>query len=155
MINSDIIKHIGEFNIKVIQNGEVVEEVDFTNLITNAYLDELAKVVQGQTTDLEIKYLAIGDDNTTPTATDTNLGNELFRKQVTSQDKTGTGEVTTIFVVIDSEAVFEWQEIGVFAGSTATASADTGVLISRVLYNRDKTNLEELQVTRKELYRRA
>ena len=151
----DVASHLGKFNLVIKENGVIVEEVDFTNLITNAYLDELAKIPQGQTPDLEIKYVAIGTGTTTPTVTDTTLETEIFRKQVTSQSKTGTGEVTTIFVIIDSEAVATWGEIGIFASSTATASADSGVLISRVLYTRNKTALEEIQITRKDIFGRA
>lgn len=151
----DVASHLGQFNLKVIKNGVVIEEIDFTNLITNAYLDELTKVPMGLTPDFEIKYIAIGTDNTTPTVTDTQLGNEIFRKQVTSKSKTGTGEVTTIFVIIDSEAVAQWEEIGIFVGSSATTSANSGVLASRVLYSRNKTALEEVQATRKDIFGRA
>lgn len=154
MINEKT-NHLGKYNLIVRENGIIIEDIDFTNLITNAYLDELAKVPQGIAPDFEIKYVAIGTDNTTPTVTDTTLGTEIFRKQVTSQDKTGTGEVTTIFVIFDSEAVANWQEIGIFVGSTATGSADSGVLASRVLYSRNKTALEEIQITRKDIFGRA
>ncbi|RLD20497.1 MAG: hypothetical protein DRI69_06170 [Bacteroidetes bacterium] len=43
----------------------------------NAALDELIKVLQGQSTDLEIKYLALGTSNTPVTDSDTQLGNEM------------------------------------------------------------------------------
>ena len=151
----DVIGHLGQYNIKVIQDGEVVEEVDFTNLITNAYLDELAKIPQGIAPDFELKYIAIGTGSTAPSVTDTQLETEIFRKQVTSQSKTGTGKVTTIFVIIDSEAVATWGEIGIFVGSTATGTVNSGVLASRVLYSRSKTSLEEIQITRKDIFGRA
>ena len=40
------------------------------------------------------------------------------------------------------------QEIGIFAGSSATATKDSGILVSRILWAYSKTGSEELNFTR-------
>ncbi len=144
----DYISNSGKYHIEVFENGELKEEDFFNNLITDLYLDELSKVVRGVTPDLQIMYVAIGTGTATPSASDTQLGTEVYRRQVTLQSKTGTGQVSTTFVIPAADAVFEWQEIGIYAGSSATATLNSGTLISRVLYNRNKTILEEININR-------
>lgn len=140
----------GFWKIKVIDKNtkEVLEETEIKNRIMNTALDELLKVLQGQTTDLEIKYMALGTSNTAVTNSQTQLGSEIFRTGISSQTKTDTGELTTVFIVLDIEAVAQIEEIGIFGGSTATGTVNTGTLISRILWSRDKTNSEEIQFTR-------
>lgn len=124
------------------------------NLITNGGLDLLVASLAG--TDAEIKYVAVGSDATAPTVDDTVLGAEEFRKQVTAQTTIGTGIVNTSCVILPAEATgFTIAEIGWFAGADATASADSGVLIARVLYSKTKTNLESLQIDRADVLTRS
>jgi len=111
-------------------------------------LDELIKVLQGTSTDLEIKYLALGTDSTAITDTDAALGTEVFRVALTDITKSGTGELTSLAVVLDNEAVATIEEIGLFAGAAAGAGADSGTLVSRILWHRVKSASEELQFTR-------
>jgi len=134
----------GTYKIKV--NDE--EELVIHNRITNAALDEMIKVVQGQTPNLQIKFLALGTSNSAVTDTDTQLGSEIFRTQFASSTKTATGELTSIAVVLESEAVGNIKEIGVFGGTGATATANSGTLISRILWSREKTSSDEIQFTR-------
>jgi hypothetical protein len=118
------------------------------NRVMNAALDELLKPLQGIAPNLEIKYLALGTSSTAITDTDTKLGAEIFRTQFTTKTKTGTGQLTSVAVVLDSEAVAIVEEIGVFGGSGATAAANSGTLISRILWHRNKTANEQIQFTR-------
>ena len=141
----------GKFDIYV--NGKL--EASISNRLMNAVLDDLAECYQGTAPDLEIKYLALGTGNTAVTNSDTTLDTEIFRTPVTSQTKTGTGAVQTDFVVLDSEAVASIEEVGIFGGASATASADTGVLISRILWSKVKTNSEELNIVRTDTISRA
>ena len=138
---------IWNIQIKNKDTGQI-EETQIKNRVMNAALDELLKVLQGDTTDLEIKYLALGTSNTAVTDTQTQLGTEIFRTQLQSSSKTGTGELTSLFIVLDSEAVGQIEEIGIFGGSSASASANSGTLISRILWSRNKTASEEIQFTR-------
>lgn len=139
----------GIWNIKIIDKlrGEV-SETTIKNRVMNTAIDEFLKVLQGTATDMQVKYLALGTGNTAITDNDTKLANEIFRTQVTSSTKTGTGELTTLAIVLDNEAIGNLEEIGIFGGTTATATKDTGKLISRILWSKVKSGTEELQFTR-------
>jgi hypothetical protein len=140
----------GLWKIKVIDSKtrEVIEETEVKNRIMNLALDELLKVLEGDATDMELKYMALGTDDTPLTNNDLTLGTEIFRTPPISQNKTGTGELTTVFTVLDSEAVGNIEEIGIFGGTGAGAGVDTGLMISRILWKRTKTNSEEIQFSR-------
>jgi len=148
--------YLGKWTIKVTDKvtGEVTEET-IKNRIMDAALDELIKVLNGDAVDMGIAYIALGTGNTAITNTDTVLDTEIFRTAAVSKTKTSTGELTSIFIVLDSEAVATIEEIGIFGGSTATASADTGTLISRILWHKVKSNSEEIQFTRTDRIVRA
>ena len=130
--------------------GRLKERVRFKNLITTVGLNLIRNALAGTLatiTDAEVRYIAVGDDNTAPALTDTVLGNEVFRKARTSYT-VGAGLLTTIWYIAPAEAVGAIEEMGWFCGPTATAAADSGSMLSRVLYSRVKTNLESIKVTR-------
>ena len=101
MINEKI-GWAGKWFIRVIDKNtrEILEETEIHNRIMNAALDEMAKVLLGQSTDLEIKYMALGTGNTAITDTDTTLDTEIFRTADQSLSSTGTGQVTSLFIVL-------------------------------------------------------
>lgn len=139
----------GNIKIKALgKNQEVIQEWDINNLITSAGKNLLAEALRNSTLDVEIKYVALGNDSTAPTTSDTTLGNEIFRKIVTSQVGAGTGVTKTTCYVAPDEAVAQIEEIGFFAGSSASATTDSGVLYARILFSRNKTSLEALQIER-------
>jgi len=131
--------HTGIFRIfekNIFKDNKFRQIDEIHNLITNICLESEAKIFMNVSPNLAIKYLAIGDDNTAVAATDTTLTNEVFRTSFVSQLYTTTGIVTTEFYITDSDANGEdIQELGIFAGNTATAIADTGRLISHVLWS--------------------
>jgi hypothetical protein len=133
----------GSFIIKTKDSEEIIK-----NRIMDSALSELIKVLQGLPTDLELLYLAVGTDNTAVTDNDTQLGNEIFRTQFTSSSITNTGELTSLAIILESEAIGTIEEIGIFAGSGASALANSGILVSRILWNRIKTSADEIQFTR-------
>jgi hypothetical protein len=95
-----------------------------------------------------IKYVALGTSSTTPTAADTKLGNEVFRKAVTSYVNGTTGEILVNMYLAPGDAIgTSIQEIGFFGGNAATSSFNTGVLLAHGLYTHTKTNLESIQFT--------
>ena len=138
----------GKWKITVMENGRIIEETEIKNRIMDVALDELLKSLQGVSPDLEIKYMALGTSNTAVTNTQTQLDTEIFRTAPVSQAVTGTGELTTGFIVLDTESVGLIEEIGIFGGSLASVSANSGTLISRILWSRNKTASEEIQFTR-------
>ena len=97
----------GNINIKSFdKNGNLVQEDKLKNLITTAGKNLLAQALRESDTDCEIKFIGIGSDNTAVTTGDTALGNETFRKAVTSQVAGGGAGVTiTNLYVAPEEAV--------------------------------------------------
>lgn len=139
MINE---KWSGKFVIQTKDGTEVVN-----NRVMEAALSGIVKALSGDS-DVQIKYLALGTSEDPITDSDTQLGTEIFRTLVSNQELTGIGELTTDFVVLDAEAVGNIREMGIFGGSTATSTANSGTLISRILWSRDKTNSEEINIKR-------
>jgi len=80
--------------------------------------------------------------------TQSTLDNEVFRAPFLTKARTGIGESTAIALITDTDYDGPIEEIGVFAGSGASGSVDTGLMISRVLWSYTKTATEELQFTR-------
>jgi hypothetical protein len=140
--------YLGYYQIKVVKDGKVVSDEVVKNRIMDTVLSQLIGAMKASAPDLEIKYLALGDSSTAVTDTDTQLGNEVFRTAYTTRTDGVTGELKHNFVVLDNEAVGTINEIGIFGGSTATSTANSGTLISRILWSRTKTPSEEIQFIR-------
>jgi len=139
----------GTLKIKAFdKDGNLVDEQNLKNLITSAGKNLLAEALRNNVIDCEIKYIGIGSDNTAPSTADTTLGNETFRKAVTSQIAGGTGITITNLYVAPEEAVGTIEEIGFFSGSSASATTDSGIMFARVLYSRTKTAVESIQIER-------
>jgi hypothetical protein len=122
--------------------GRIVERETFPNLIVNTGLNLMRDALGGYVTDAQIHYVAIGTSATAPAVTDTQL--------VTSRSNTvGTGQVQTIMWLGPADSVGTViAEVGWFAGNTAGAGANTGVLVAHVLYSHTHTNQESIQFTR-------
>lgn len=145
----------GTFQI-VIETPTRRKTIQLKNFITDTGLNYIRDLLDGSINPpTEIRYIAFGSSNTTPVASDTKLGNEFFRKQVTKQELPGTGQVASTVYIAPYEANQQIEEIGVFAGPDATAAKDSGVLIARVLWSHLKTELESLQIVRTDTISRA
>ena len=92
-----------------------------------------------------IQYMAWGSDNTAPAIGQTTLVAETNRQIMTSKTAGATGILVCMVYLAPATAVGAIKELGWFAGSTA---ATTGTMISRILYSRNKTALESLQIER-------
>lgn len=150
MLNKN--KHIGQFKI-IVKNSktkEIIKEEIINNRIMDAALSEIIKGYTSTAPDIAIKYIAIGTGDTAITDTDTTLDTEVFRKLYTIPPTlTDLGTVETKFDIIDTEAQVLIKELGIFGGSTASATPDSGVLISRILWDFNKTPTDlELEITR-------
>jgi hypothetical protein len=159
LMEQSILGWLGKFDIEIVnEKGEVIRRDSFKNLITNGALNTLRDVLEGSATDIEIKYFALGtDDGTTLPldANNTSLGSEQFRKLVTKQTKPSTGVLESTVNINATEAVFNIREIGVFGGSSATSTLNSGTMIARVFYTLDKTNLESVNIVRTDTIGRA
>ena len=144
-------------NIKVTVfdlEGNIIDVQEFKNLLTNVGLNMMRDGLYGPggAQDLEIKYLAIGSDNTAPAVGQTQLVVETFRKARTSQSKPGTGQQRYVQYIDPTEAIGVIEELGWFAGAAAGAGVNSGIMVSRVLYSRVKTSLESLQIERTDTF---
>jgi len=146
--------YMGQFIITAKYKDGTEETETIYNRVTDKYLNAAINILDGITPDYEIKYFAIGDNASAVTDNPVSLGNEIFRTPVLTSNNNATGQFTTTFTILDSEAVFTWQEVGVFCGSAATATLNTGNCLTRILYNKVKTTLQEISITRVDKIRR-
>lgn len=137
----------------------LTERYEWHNQICDTGRNLIADILGARTTTgLNISYVALGSDNGTITpvaTTNTQLGAEQFRKAYTSSARSATGANQTIGYIAPNEACssggtgtnFTINEIGWFAGA-ATSTANSGILVARILYTRAKAQTESLQITR-------
>ena len=148
-------------NIKVIAvdlHGNVKDIVQTHNVVTNNALDLFSEALRGaDVSNLEINWFAVGTGSATggdaPSASDTSLNNEVFRKNITYQAG-GTNRMTTITVLAPAEANVNITELGWF-GANATSTLNSGTMIARVAYTRAKNSGESLQVNRQDTFAEA
>jgi len=141
------IKIDGLYKMFSIKNGVKQQVGEEHNIITDACLNRVASTFICCTLSFYfgIDWLAIGDDNTPVASTDTTLGNELFRTQYVS--RSNTDNVTKgDFYVTDTDFSGDIEELGIFGGLTASTTADSGGLLSHVLWDYTKSSSEELVV---------
>lgn len=91
-------------------------------------------------------YFAIGTGNSTPTASQTKLDAEAFRKAVTSfTNGASVGELLANGYLAPTDTVGTViAEVGLFAGNSATTSANSGKMIGRALYSHTKSSTESI-----------
>ena len=129
-------------------DGSVKEVKILKNQIKNGWLNAFRDAMLGVDIDFEVKYLSWGSSNVVNDRAQTQLGAEFGRKQVTSRSATGTGEILTTVYISPQEAVEETiEELAWWAGD-ATDTPNSGLMIGRILYHRDKTNLESIEIER-------
>lgn len=116
-------------------------------MITNIGLNTLRDTLYN-----EINYIAVGDSDAI-IENPTQLGNEIFRTPITNRSKTGIGVSEVMTSILDTDGNMTIREIGIFAGGTE--AANSGTLISRMLWKRDKTNSETIQINRVDTIRRG
>ena len=147
----------GYFDIKVYRKGKLFKHDIIKNIITDVALNKEIEILLGNAPDMEINYMAFGTDNTTPAPSDTTLGSESARFQpTTSFTRIGVGEtIGSIFLVSSDLVGVAIKEIGVFCGSAATSTTDTGTMLSRILWSFDKTVNDEVEITRTDTVERG
>lgn len=116
-------------------------------MITNEGINKLRDVLHD-----DINYIAVGS-SAAIIENPTQLGAEIFRAQITNRDKTGIGITEAMTSLLDSDGSLAIREIGIFANGTELANS--GVLISRMLWTRDKTAAETIQINRIDTIRRG
>lgn len=143
----------GSFKIEArdAETNELLWVKEYKNLLTSVSRLYRSQMLRGTYTfgnnALKINYFALGTGTTTPSVNDTQLAAEAFRKQVT-QRLALVFDVQTTCSIGASEANFHIYEIGVFCGDSATSTANSGTLLSRVLVDIDKNSNMVLNIVR-------
>jgi hypothetical protein len=138
----------GVYNFYSIKNGKKKQIDEKHNLVMTDVHYRIARAFLGYSLSLyyEIKYCAIGTDNTAVTATDSVLGAEVFRMPYVAIDNALTTTVNASFYITTTDYVGSIEEVGIFGGSTASGTVDTGYLLSHVLWSYTKSGSEELLI---------
>lgn len=146
----NITKLKGHWRIEIREAGRLARVIELDNKLTEAYRQNILGKLNGDTTvSLEIKYLAVGTGSTPATISDTALETEIFRSVPTYQTIQGNTLQTT-WVLLVSQANAHLREIGVFIGE-ATATADSGTLMSRINIDIEKTSAQEVTFIRSDI----
>jgi len=142
--------------VKNAKTGKVIKEDIIYNRILDTALNQMAYALYDGTNDCVVKYLALGTQTASTSNKATSLGSESFRTYRASSTISSTGEVKNVFNIQSTEAKFLIKEIGIYAGSTATATATTGILVSTIGWVWDKSSIdEEIQITRYDSFNRS
>lgn len=99
------------------------------------------------TADIELFYIALGDNDATLDPAHTTLTSERFRKKFTTKATGGTGVITEQIYIEPTEATgFTSKEVGIFIGGDETANS--GILLARGLLSpaHAKTSTESMVI---------
>ncbi|MBM3131955.1 MAG: hypothetical protein FJZ95_02835 [Chloroflexi bacterium] len=114
-----------------------------TNKIPDVFLHFLGEFLENNS-DAEyntgLTYYAIGTGTTPPAASDTQLATETGRKTFTEINyNSATFELTITTFFAAADCTYDIQEVGIFGGASATATANTGKLADRALVSFDNS----------------
>src|SRR5699024_8214805 len=97
----DLTGWAGRFDVVIKHKNGTTEKHTIKNRITNAALDAMRDVLNGDINDLEIKYIAVGDDEKPLDNDDTTLGNERFRTDYVDSQKPGLGQLQKTAIILE------------------------------------------------------
>lgn len=144
---------IWKTNIKVTARdleGNILEVKKIKNLLTTVGLNMVRDALfdVGTIADCEIKAMEYGSGSTPPALTDTALETYQGRKApMVANTRPANGKVKSVFYISPSDYVGWIKELSWWAGADCNGEA-SGVMFSRVLYSRNKTALESIQIER-------
>jgi len=120
------------------------QEMVVENVTTTIGRSVLAQRLSGDTTYTgTVNYTALGDDNTAPVVGDATLGNEVYRKGLSSgTDSSNIAYLETFFTASETSGTYE--EYGMFIDGSGVA--DSGQLFNRFTATVVKSVTETLNV---------
>ena len=139
------LKGVYNFTIRDAITGEIKRTYYYENIVPTVGRQNIANNMTSAspTSVLLVNKAALGTGTNTPANTDTTLQTETYRNDVASRTNAANiAYVTAFYSAVEVSGTF--REIGLFAGGTATAN--TGVLMSRVAINITKSTSETLTV---------
>lgn len=139
MRHNDHMKWQGRVTVSTYRGGRLWRVQEMDNLIVNTGRTRLAQLAIGLGT--PISKVAVGTDDTPVAATDTALGNEVYRDSVTATANPATGQFQ-VRLFIGSE-----QANGNDLNEAALHASD--VMVARVVFDDtvSKTSNEALQIS--------
>lgn len=150
----DTLNMKGRFLIRALdaKTGALLREWRMENLLTSISqtirTQMLLGTYAGAGDELAIKYFAFGTGSGTPTASDTQLFEEVYRKQVTQLSSPSAGVVQSVCSLGSLEANYHLTEIGVFCGPEASSLPDSGVMLSHIAWDFEKNTNIVLNIVR-------
>jgi hypothetical protein len=137
-----MIEKIGFDGVWTIQSKNVltgeIKIVEYHNLITQGFYSGIHRFLSEDNLtvlndELNITHLGMGDTITAATRADTTLANETLRNAITSKSFTDDAYSVTIFLdTTDGNVAGGFiKELGIF--TKATATLDSGTMISRAV----------------------
>ena len=129
----------------LLKEGKILEVKKQSNLIANVGIQVISQRLAGDTTNsLEITYGALGTGTTPPNSSDTTLETETYRFAVSSSAYDGNKAYIDFFIA-QGDGTGTYTEFGNFIDGTATANS--GVLFSKVAVDWDKTASDSLFIS--------
>jgi hypothetical protein len=113
----------------------------FESVVNNLVVTTGKQLVGDILVDVEstgLTYHAIGTGTATPAIGNTQLGAEVKRKVWTARSRSGPSVDLSVFYLA-AESTYYIKEAGVFGGSTASSTANSGTLFSRYLQSYDNS----------------
>ncbi|WP_096190320.1 hypothetical protein [Evansella halocellulosilytica] len=120
-------------NVEIIHNEN---RKTYKNRVLQDGIYYLAQLINGQSVN-PINYIAVGDSDEPNRLGTATMGNERFRKEFTISYLNNVNPVFETFFT-ESEANFQWKELGLFAGGSSDQGS--GRLIARVLVDEPKND---------------
>lgn len=133
-----------KFTLRDIHTGEV-QVFEYENLIPTVGRTMIANNLANTspTNVMYAKYIELGSGTTAPANGDTTLETSVYRNAVASRtNASNIAYVTAFFNATETSGTY--REAGIFCDGTA--SAGTGVLLSRVAINVTKTTSQTLTI---------
>lgn len=143
ILRNEIIIPKGE--VVIILENVITKKTDIQyvkNLVTTVGKNSIADRLRGASSKGEITYCALGTSTTAPALADTQMGAELFRKQVSVRSVSGNIATFQTFYTT-AEANGTLKEAGLF-GDDATGVANSGTLFCHTAINRVKSSNDTL-----------
>jgi hypothetical protein len=117
--------------------GHLVDRIVTPNLVVTAGKGLVGDLMIGDESS-GLGYFGIGTGDTTPVVGNTTINTEVERKAFATMDRTGSEISLSVFFTA-AECTYAIEECGIFGGSTATLTEDTGTLFSHYLQSYDNS----------------
>lgn len=133
--------------LRTAPEGMIEQELAFENITPTVGFAVITRLLTGNLGDVaegEITVHAFGDSSTPPSSGDTSLGNETFRKLLSSKSQSGERAFYTVFCALN-EANGTHAEMGLFINADAGMPND-GTLWDRSLISLTKNDSQTLTI---------